>query len=79
MERDSKGNIYTEIKNIRLTYVKSANRAPDKDWPGSDVIRIQAYRDGTSKSLHRGAEIPVDKKEDVIDIVSELLKIHKAL
>ena len=79
METDSKGNRYTEIKNIRLSYIKSTDRKPDKDWPGMDVIRIQAYRDENSKSLHRGAEIPIDKKEDIIDLIRELLEIHKEL
>lgn len=79
MKIDSKGHIYTEIKNIRLTYVKSSNRRPDKDWPEMDVIRIQAYRTGKSNSLHRGAEIPIDKKEDVIDLIRGLLEIHKTL
>jgi hypothetical protein len=79
MKTDSKGNIYTEIKNIRITHVKSANRAPDKDWPGKDVIRIQAYRDGTSKSLHRGAEIPIDNKSDISLIIDKFKEIYSNL
>lgn len=79
MKTDKKGNRYTEIKNIRLSYIKSINRKPDKDWPGVDVIRIQAYKDGNSNSLHQGAEMPINKKEDIIDFIRELLEIHKML
>ena len=78
MKKDSKGNSYTEVRNIRLTIVKSENRRPDKDWPGMDVIRIQAYRNLTSNSLHKGA-ISVSKKEDIIELIRKLLEIHKIL
>ena len=79
MKIDGKGNRYNEIKNQRISYIKSGNRKPDKDWPGVDVIRIQAYKGGNTNSLHLGAEMPIEKKEDIIDVIRELLEIHKIL
>jgi hypothetical protein len=31
MKIDGKGNRYNEIKNQRISYIKSGNRKPDKD------------------------------------------------
>jgi hypothetical protein len=76
MEKDSRGNVYFEVDNIRITYVESCNRNPDKDWPGTDVIRIQAYRDGESSLLHRGAEIPIDTSEKINELISALQEIY---
>lgn len=79
MQTDSKGNLYTEIEHVRITYVKANHRLAQKNWPGMDVIRIQRYRDLNFSSLHRGAEIPVNNKEGIIEIVRKLLEIHKEI
>ncbi len=42
---DGRGHVYTNVGNIRITYVPAADRSDSKNWLGSDVLRIQAYRD----------------------------------
>ncbi|KGE84807.1 MAG: hypothetical protein NXI01_10005 [Gammaproteobacteria bacterium] len=76
MLTDGAGNKYVEFENIRFTIVKQNERDSSKDWPESDVLRIQAYRNSESKSLHRGAEIPIKSKEDLIKIVKSILEIY---
>lgn len=58
---DNRGQLYIEVANLRVTFVPASNRSPDKDWAGSDVLRIQSYKDdpASTKSLHLGAEIPI--------------------
>jgi len=78
MKKDSKGNDYIDIDNIRVTLVRAINRTAANNWPGCDVIRIQAYVDPANTSaLHRGAEFPVNTKDEIIDLVRVLLEIHK--
>jgi hypothetical protein len=78
MNKDSKGNDYLDIDNIRVTLVRAANRTQSNNWPGCDVIRIQAYVDPANSSvLHRGAEFPVKTKNEIIDLVRVLLEMHK--
>lgn len=76
MLTDGSGNKYVVLENIRFTIVKQSKRDSTKDWPESDVLRIQAYRNSESKSLHRGAEIPIKSKDDLIEIVKSLLEIY---
>ena len=52
IQTDQAGNIFTEIENIRVTYVGQENRSESKNWANHDVIRIQAKRDGKSNRLH---------------------------
>jgi len=77
MKKDSKGNSYEEVENIRITYVESKNRAESKDWAENDVIRFQAYKGGDTKSLHIGAEIPIEGPTTLIEIIEALCKIFK--
>jgi len=77
METDSKNNKYIDLDNIRLTLVKGEKRKPEKDWYGSDVLRIQAYKGTESSSLHMGAEIPIESKEKIIELVQVLLRFYK--
>ena len=75
-QRDNKGHIYGRVGNIRVTYIPAADREPEKDWPGSDVIRVQAYKDSTSDSLHRGAEFPVPTPADFADFVAAVCQVY---
>jgi hypothetical protein len=77
MHKDSKGNDYLEIGNIRVSLVRSSNRTAAKNWPGCDVIRIQAYRGNANSSLHKGAEFPVNSKNEIVDLVRVLLELHR--
>lgn len=73
---DSKGNKYIEVENIRITFVKQATRSSAKNWPGEDVLRIQAKKDNISNALHRGAELPMYKKEkSVYNFIENLTKL----
>jgi len=77
MNKDSRGNDFLEIDNLRITLVRSANRNPNKDWPGQDVVRFQSKRNSTSNSLHQGAEIPIPNDAKIVEIISALVEIHK--
>lgn len=72
MQVDSKGNSYVEVENIRITYVKQINRLGAKDWPGTDVIRIQAYRGGGTNQMHMGAEYPIYDSKDGYKLIAAI-------
>jgi len=63
IQTDDRGQPYVEVENIRITYVKADQRDRSKDWPGCDVLRIQAYKGDGTKSLHRGAELPISSRD----------------
>jgi len=70
--KDGSGNSYVEISNLRITYVPRSQRQSAKDWAGSDVIRVQAYKDdpAVSKALFQGAEFPVESHKQVVELIS---------
>jgi hypothetical protein len=72
IEKDTPGNPYVEVGNVRITLVPKSKRQSAKDWAGHDVIRIQSYRDDTSvsRALHRGAEFPVESHKQVVELIS---------
>lgn len=73
IQQDGKGNNYIEVGNIRVTYVPKCSWAPQ--FPG---LRIQAYRDSTSKSLHRGAEIPIsNRRKTALEIIAAIALLVK--
>src|SRR6266496_3258337 len=72
MKRDGRNHLYTDVDNIRATYVPALDRDPSADWSGFDVIRIQAYRGDEGKYLHRGAELPVSSSEVFVRLVAAL-------
>ena len=73
-KKDSKGNLYIEVGNLRISYIKQKNRSSLKDWPSADVIRIQAYR-GEGKSLHQGAEYPVENEKSIYNLFEAFSKL----
>ena len=77
-DTDQAGNIFTELENIRVTYVDQENRSESKNWANCDVIRIQAKRDDTSNRLHLGAEIPISSPISVLDLINALVDVYKA-
>lgn len=80
MNYDSAGHLYADVDNIRITYIPSTDRDQNSDWAGSDVIRVQAYKQpGTSdKSLHRGAEFPIGSAEEFVNLLSGLCSVYNA-
>jgi len=73
-KKDSKGNIYIEVENLRISYIEQKSRSNLKDWPNADVLRIQAYR-GEGKSLHQGAEYPVKDEKSIYSLFEALSKL----
>lgn len=77
--KDSAGHTYAEVRNIRVTYVPKKDRAAAKNWAGQDVLRVQSYREDTSggsKSLHMGAEIPVESAEVFGEFVAAICQVY---
>lgn len=72
IQKDSSRNPYLEVGNVRITYVPRNQRQSAKDWAGSDVIRIQAYKEdpAVSKSLFPGAEFPIESHKQVVELLS---------
>ena len=77
MEADKNGNLFVEIGNIRMTYVDKKNRQTSKNWSGSDTIRFSAYRNATTNSLHKGAEVPIKSKDEIIELIEALCVLYK--
>jgi len=75
-EIDSKGNVYIEVGNLRISYIEQKNRTSIKDWPNADVIRIQAYR-GEGKALHQGAEYPVENDKNIYSLFEAFSTLMK--
>ena len=78
MSEDKKNHIYTEVGNIRITYVPANDRDVNADWSGYDVIRLQAYRNENNKLLHKGAELPIESPEKFIEFISALLQTYNS-
>jgi hypothetical protein len=76
LEKDGKGRLYVDVENIRITYVPVASRDPGASWSGSDVIRVQAYKNNTDKSLHMGAELPVNDPEMFSQLIAGLCQVY---
>ena len=76
MQTDGKGHTYVDVENIRITYIPAIDRDPDKDWSGSDVFRIQAYRGPDDRSLFQGAEFPISSSEAFVQLISGLCTLY---
>ncbi len=73
MPQDQAGHYFSEVDNIRVTYIPAANRAAGKDWSGSDVIRIQSYKNpARHRALQQGAEFPVPSPDALIRFIETL-------
>jgi hypothetical protein len=75
-QKDSKGHIYADVETIRVTYIPAQDREGSKDWAGSDVIRVQAYKGPTDRSLHMGAEFPVSSPEVFGQFVGAICQVY---
>lgn len=68
VSKDSKGNSFVNVGNLRISYIEQKSRKDElKDWPNTDVIRVQAYT-GKGKSLHKGSEYPVYNEKDIYNL-----------
>jgi len=76
LQKDTRQHLYAEVQNIRITYVPAKDRAPGAEWAGSDVIRLQAYKGPSDKSLHMGAELPVPSPEVFGEFVAAICQVY---
>lgn len=78
IKNDHTGHQYTDVGNLRITYIPRQSRSKAKEWAGSDVIRISAYKrdPSVSQALHRGAELPIADAKTFITLVSSLCAIY---
>lgn len=74
METDQNQNRYENVAGLRITYVRAETRSPDAEWAGSDVIRIQRYKE--NGGLQRGAEMPVNA-DNVIELTTAILTLYR--
>lgn len=65
MNKDSKGQGYQEVGNIRVTKI-------DKTWDGNPGLRFNAKK-GEGNKLHRGAEIPVPNLSTAIKLIYAII------
>lgn len=71
IQADGKGQPYIDVGNLRITLVHKDMRELGKDWAGSHVIRIQAYRE--DGGLYLGAEYPIPQGyKDVWALISAI-------
>ncbi len=76
IDHDGYGHVFVGVGNIRITYVPAADRRRAANWARSDVLRVQAYRRGTSGSLHRGAEFPVRDPDAMVRLIAALCEAY---
>jgi len=78
MATDNADHYFERVGNLRITYVPAKRRPEDKDWTGgSDVIRVQAYRDDHTDALHRGGEFPVGVAAEFVELIEALCRVYK--
>ena len=78
MKKDSTGNHYIDVSNLRLTYVPAERRRPEANWSGQDVIRVQARRNPDNDALHMGAEFPVGDEQAFIELIEGLCRLYRS-
>lgn len=79
IHRDSNGQPYVEMENVRITL--SERTSQDKDWAGTGrYLLIQAYKGADTKALNMGPTIPVRGAEPAEDIlIATAMAIHMAI
>ncbi len=76
LQTDGAGHLYAEVENIRITYIPAKDRAPGKDWAGSDVLRIQSYRGADDHALNMGAEVPIASPAMLGELVAAISQLY---
>lgn len=77
MGTDSSGNIYEDVGNIRVTYKKQSNRSADKDWSDTDVLSFRAYKNSDSDALHMGAELTLQNRATILELIEALCRLYR--
>jgi hypothetical protein len=70
--------VHETIDNLRVTHVPANERDADKNWAGTDVIRVQAYRQSPAESqrLHPGVEFPVPDALSFCRLIETLCRVY---
>ncbi len=76
MQKDSSNHPFKKVENLRVTFIPAKDRAPDKDWAGYDVLRIQAYKNDHDESLHMGSELPIYSPDVFVELIAALCDIY---
>ncbi len=76
LPKDGSNHMYAEVENIRITYIPASDRATDKDWSNSDVIRIQSYKSANDKSLNMGAELPIRSTKVFFKFITAIRRVY---
>lgn len=66
IDKKGKGNRYFEVGNIRVTSLPNT-------WGNCPGIRIQAYKKGSGKALHQGAELPVPDNDVAYGLIAAIV------
>jgi hypothetical protein len=75
-QKDSKGHVYADVDNTRVTYIPAKDREGSKDWAGSDVIRVQGVQAAAGSSLYTGPEFPVSSPEVFGQFVAGICQVY---
>lgn len=76
IQKDGSNHPFKKAGNIRVTFIPAKDRAPDKNWAGSDVLRIQAYKNDHDESLHMGSELPISSPDTFVELIAALCDIY---
>ena len=72
---DSSGQVYVDVDNVRLTFIPSESRPPEKNWADKKYyVRFNAYK-GKGDSLHPGAELPMNGIDDARKFLEALIEL----
>ncbi len=76
-QKDDGGNLYVEIDDLRITYIKAENRAEEKSFSGQDVLQFKQFLVG-SRVLCKMVDFPVDDKK-MLTLAGEISLLWKAV
>ena len=77
VNKDESGNLYVEIDDLRITYIKAEVRTKEKSFPGQDVLLFKHFLKG-SRVLCKAIEFPVDDKK-MLTLAGEISLLWKAV
>jgi hypothetical protein len=76
IESDDRGQVFTRVGNIRVTYIPASGRNAEANWAGSDVVRVQSYKNSTDDSLHMGVEFPVPSPDSFAQLIAAICQVY---
>ena len=74
---DSSGQVYVDVDNVRLTFIPSESRPPEKNWADKKYyVRFSAYT-GEGNKIHLGAELPINGIDDARKLAEAFIELVK--